>query len=206
MEIIRDIEQTSPEWFALRCGIPTASSFDKIITSTGKPSTQASGYMNDLLAEWFIGEKKSIYQSAAMTRGIELEPEARALWEFEFDQPVEEVTFCFKDENRLVGCSPDGLAGDFGLLEIKCPNPGTHVGYLKDGGLPLKYKQQVQGQLWVTGKKWCSFMSYCPGMDPFFVTVEPDKEYQKSLDTVINNFIKRMVIDRKHLFKRRKYG
>ena len=103
-----DIEQGSDEWFKARCGIPTASSFDKIITSTGKKSTQSEAYMNSLLAEFITQEKASVKQSDWMARGIELEPEARATYEFITDSKVEETGIVYKDDSRMVSCSSIG--------------------------------------------------------------------------------------------------
>jgi len=183
-----DCEQMSDEWFSLRCGIPTASSFDKIFTTTGKPSTQSEAYMNTLLAEWLTGEKQSIKQSECMTRGIELEDEARSAYEFVTDSDVETTGIVFKDEDKLVSCSPDGLLDTKGL-EIKCPAPGTHVGYLMQGGIPTTYIQQVQGSMWVTGLDEWDFVSYCPGIKPVIITVEKDENLHIAIDEIMNKFL-----------------
>lgn len=193
-----DCEQLSDEWFALRAGIPTASSFDKIFTTKGAKSTQSIAYMNTLLAEWLTGEKQSIKQSDWMARGIEMEPEARSAYEFITDMEVEEVGLIFKDEDRLVSISPDGLTGDKGL-EIKCPAPGTHVGYLLAQKLPTTYIQQVQGSMYVTGLEQWDFMSFHPDMPPVIITVDRDERLQTAIDEIMQDFIGEMTLKREKL-------
>ena len=193
-----DCEQLSPEWFELRAGIPTASSFDKIFTTTGKKSAQADAYMNTLLAEWLTGEKQSIKQSDWMARGIELEPEARSAYEFITDLEVETPGIVFKDEDKLVSCSPDGLTEGKGL-EIKCPAPGTHVGYLLGAKLPTTYVQQVQGSMWVTGLEAWDFVSYCPGMKPVILTVERNEKLIEAIDEIMRDFIVDLLDKRERL-------
>lgn len=197
--IIRDIEQGSDEWFALRAGIPTASEFAKIYTATGKASTSADTYMYNLLAEWLIGPQGETYTNEHMERGKELEDEARDNYVFLSDNDVEQITFAYKDERRLVGCSPDGLIGNDGLLEIKCPAPHTHVKYLLGEKLPTNYVSQVQGQLWVTGRKWCDFLSYHPNAEPLLVRVLPDEKWQKGFEAQIDKFIEKMLVRRAKL-------
>jgi len=196
--ITLDMEQGSDEWFQARIGIPTASSFDKIITSTGKASAQSEGYMNALLAEWLTGEKASIKQSDWMTRGIELEPEAREAYEFITDTEVNEIGIAYKNEDRLVSCSPDGLLTDRGL-EIKCPAPGTHVGYLLGGKIPTTYVQQVQGSMWVCDMDKWDFLSYHPDMKPMIITVERDDKFCGLLDSLMNKFIDTLLTKREIL-------
>ena len=171
-------EQRSPEWFAARLGVPSASQFGKIITPTGKRSTQADGYLNRLVAEILTGKSDQQEPNDAMLRGTELEPEARAYYEL-IGGTVEEVGFCLHDDG--FGCSPDGLVGDTGLLEIKCPLPHTHVEYLREGVLPGLYVPQVQGQLLVTGRVWCDFLSYHPDMRPLLIRVERDEKFIQAL-------------------------
>lgn len=164
-----ECEQYSDEWWAARVGIPTASNFDSILTPAKMaPSTKAEAYQCRLLAEWMTGKPVDTYQNDAMTRGLELEPAARESYQFITDAEVAEVGLCLEDTGRW-GCSPDGLVGDDGLLEIKCPTPGVHVGYLLSDQIPLNYKLQCLGQLLITGRDWLDFMSYHPDMDPLIV-------------------------------------
>jgi len=186
--LVLDVEQLSPAWFAARCGIPTASNFDKIVTTKGESSTQYKKYLYQLAGELVAGSKEETYQNAAMTRGIELEGEARELYELVTDNAVDEVGICYANEDKKFSCSPDGLVGEDGTLEIKCPLMATHVEYLLKGKLPTKYLQQVQGQLFVTNKKWCDFVSYYPGLRPLIVRVSRDEVFISKLETALTNF------------------
>ena len=201
--IILDCAQGSTEWHSGRLGVATASNFDRVITPTGKPSTQAEGYMNRLLAEWLTGKTSDIEQSEWMKRGIEMEAEARTYYAFLHDAEIRQVCIVYKDERRLVSCSPDGLHGDGGL-EIKCPAPHTHVGYLLSESLPNDYIPQVQGSMYVTGAPWWDFMSYHPDMEPVIVRVLRDDAFIKMLDGLLTKFLAEMQTRRDKLkrFKR----
>jgi len=184
--------QGSPEWLVERAGIPTSSSFDMIVTSQGQPSKQRQKYLYTLAAERITGAKLDHYQSMAMAKGIELEAEARAMYEFLTDSKVEQVGVCFPDERRLYGASPDGLIGQNGALELKCPMPHTHVAYLLKNTLPAAYYPQIQGQLLVSQRKWVDFMSYCPGLKPLLIRVKPDSNYLRILEEYLNAFCKEL--------------
>jgi hypothetical protein len=143
--ITLNVEQNSPEWFEARCGIPTASSFKEIFTSQGKPSASATNYMHKLLAEWLTGSKTEIKQTEWMERGSLMEDEARAWYEFQTGNAVMQVGLVYKDETKMIACSPDGLISYGNGLEIKCPAAHTHVKYLLANKLPSEYVPQVQG-------------------------------------------------------------
>lgn len=183
--IILNHEQRSPEWFAARAGLPTASNFDCIVTSKGEQSKQRTKYLYKLAGEAVAGITEEIYTNGAMLRGQELEDEARRLYQFTTD---EEVTTCGLCVDFNCGASPDALVGADGLLEIKCPNITTHVEYLLSGKLPTDYIQQVQGQLFITGRKWCDFMSYYPNIKPLIVRVLPDFEFHGKLKQELGQF------------------
>lgn len=193
MKII-NCEQGTPEWYAARCGIPTSSCFDKLLCIDGKASKQATKYLYQLAGETIIGVMPESYQNEAMLRGKIMEAEARELYCLITGEEVQEVGFCLADG---YGASPDGLVGDKGLLEIKCPNLATHVGYLIDNKLPADYFQQVQGQLFVTGREWCDFMSYYPGLKPLLIHVKRDEKFIKALRIELEVFcaeLKELVI------------
>jgi len=198
--IISEFEQGTDEWMAERTGIPSASNFSKIFTTAGKPSATATTYMNELVAEWVLGEKEQIKVNEWMTRGLELEAEARKAYSFVNEVDVLEVGFCFKDEDKLVGCSPDGLVGTNGILEIKCPKASTHIGYILGGKLPSTYFQQVHGQLWVTGRDDCDFISYYPGLPNFEIRVEREQKNMGMIDSHLAKFIDEM-LDRRERIK-----
>lgn len=168
-------EQGTPEWLASRLGCPSGSGFDKLITAAGKPSTQAEGYINQLIAEILTGETTYVHVNEAMQRGTELEPMARDFYELASGNTVNETGFCLHDTLQC-GVSPDGLI-EGGGLEIKCPQPGTHVAYRRAGILPTKYKQQVMGCMWITDRQWWDFMSYHESMPALIVRVERDDDY-----------------------------
>ena len=177
---ILNCEQGSPEWFAARVGIPTASCFDKIITTKGERSKQREDYLYQLAAELLSGEKAPSYQSPAMEHGIDTEAEARFTYELNNNVTVTQVGFCIH-EDMLAGCSPDGIVEKEHGLEIKCPLGKTHIKYMLDGKLPTEYFQQVQGSMYVTGFDRWDFMSYFPGIKPFIVVVKRDEEWIKRL-------------------------
>lgn len=185
---ILEFEQRTPEWYKARAGIPTASNFDKIITCDGKPSKQRTKYMYQLVGEKLGGISDESYQSFAMIQGVEKEAEARNLYEM-LQSDVKEVGFCLSDCGQF-GCSPDGLVGDEGGLEIKCPLLSTHIDYIinSNNEVPSEYFQQVQGSLYVTGRKWWDFLSYYPGIRPLIIREEPNDQFQKALDKELKLF------------------
>lgn len=186
---VHNCEQNTPEWFAVRLGVPSASNFDKIITLKGDPSKQSEKYLFKLAGEKVSGKQEDGYQNASMLRGIEIESEAKQMYELVKGVMVESVGFCTLDG---FGCSPDGLVGDEGLIEIKCPTIAVHVEYLLDGRLPSEYFQQVQGQLLVTGRKWTDFISYYPGLKPLIVRVYPDEKFHKALKAELGTFCSKL--------------
>lgn len=177
-------EQGTQEWLTSRLGCPSGSGFDKLITSTGKPSTQSEGYINQLIAELITGKPTEFKVTEAMERGTELESMAREFYELASGNEVQEVGFCMHDVLRC-GVSPDGLVGEDGGLEIKCPAPHNHVAYLREGKLPTKYKQQVMGCLWVTGRDWWDFVSYHESMPALIVRVHRDEDFINALATEV---------------------
>ena len=187
MKII-ECAQYSPEWWQARIGVPTASSFDKIVDSTGKPSKSRKNYLYQLAGELVAGKAEETYQNAAMLRGKELEAEARSFYELTNNVTVEQVGFCVTEGKTVYGCSPDSLVGEDGGLEIKCPLVHTHVGYLLDGSFPSAYFQQVQGNLLVTGRKWWDFISYYAALKPLVIRVLPDRKFQEILKAELENF------------------
>ena len=189
MKII-DCEQNSKEWHTARCGIPTASNFDKIITTKGEPSKQRIKYLYQLAGEAITGIAEETYQNGAMQRGIEMEDEARQLYTLITGNEVKQVGFCLTDEGY--GASPDGIIGDDECLEIKCPTVAVHVGYLLGNALPTDYFQQVQGQLLVTNRKWANFMSYYPGLKPLIIRVERDDKFLKILKVELELFVREL--------------
>ena len=187
MKILTD-PQGSVGWSVARIGVPTASNFSKIITSKGEPSKQATKYMHKLAGEIITGYREELFQSDAMLRGIEMESEARNLYSMTNDVEVEEVGLCLGEGLFPFGASSDGFVGTDGMVEIKCPNMATHVGYLLAKKLPTDYFQQVQGQMWVCNRKWNDFVSYYPALKPLIVRVNRDEEFITKLSKVMLDF------------------
>lgn len=187
--LVSNVEQGSEAWLIERAGRPTASNFKKIITSTGKPSTSLSTYAFELAGERLLGGPGINYTNEYMQRGNELEPEARELYEFISGNKVEQVGMCYRDEEKLYSCSPDGLVSDDGGVEIKCPKLSTHVKYLHDNKCPADYVPQVQGTLFITGRDWWDFMSYYPDVKPLIVRVYPDLEFHEKLEEGLNKLL-----------------
>jgi putative phage-type endonuclease len=190
MQIIKDIEQGSQEWLQLRLGIATASNFKKIITSTGVESKSLKDYAFELASDSLLTEPEASFQSEAMIRGNELEEEARSYYSFVNDVKIDQVTFIKKDE---IGYSPDGLIGENGVIEIKCPLKKNHLKYLIDNKLPSEYKPQVQGGLHISEREYCDFISYHPlfkdDKKMFVVRVYRDEEYIKKLSDLLTKTI-----------------
>lgn len=186
MKIIQ-VKQGTPEWNALRAGKPTASEFDRLVTTKGEPSKQREKYLYQLAGERVAGKKEETYQNGAMLRGKEMEAEARDCIRMITDYDVQEVGFCLAD-NGLYGASPDGLIGDDGGLELKCPMMATQVSYLLSKNPEREYYQQIQGNMLVTGRKWWMFVSYFPGLRPLIVKVGRDEPFLKALEAELEKF------------------
>ena len=186
--IALDHEQGSDEWFASRLGRPSASMFNKLITSAGKPSASADGYINELIAERLNGIRVPIYVNEHMERGTRLEPEARDHYEFITEQKVTEYGFIL-DASEEFGCSPDGLVADGGL-ELKCPADSTMIGYHRNNKtFVTKYKQQVMGCMMITGAKWWDLMAYSETLPHLLIRVERDEEYIEKLAAEIDKAV-----------------
>jgi len=185
------VSQGSEEWFELRRGIVTASEFTNIITPTWKPRTgeTRNTYLHRKLTEKAIGLTADEAHSVAIEHGQLLEPDARAWFEMQHDCDVQKVGFCTTDDGRI-GCSPDGLIGEDGGIEIKCPQPHTHSKYLLAGEVPPQYLPQVHGSMLVTGRAYWYFLSYSRFFDPLLIRVERDEQIQQTLATELDQFLK----------------
>ena len=183
-------EQGTQEWMDARCGVATASRFGEICTpAKGEFAAGARTYAAELIAERLMGGPdpwKTDYQSRDMQRGSFSEDEARRYYELERNCDVQRVGFCLHDGGQW-GCSPDGLIGDDGGLELKCPAPKTHITWLVDGAVPREHLPQVHGGLIVTGREWWDFMSYCPGLPPLLLRVQRD-EYTAKVEAALAKF------------------
>ena len=188
------MEQRSTEWFTARLGKVTASRVADVIakTKTGY-STSRENYMAQLVCERMTGTQGESYNNAAMQWGTDQEPLARAAYEAAKDVLVDETGFVIHPTISNAGASPDGLVGDDGLIEIKCPNTATHIDTLLSDKVPSKYNTQMQWQMVCTGRKWCDFVSFDPrmpeGLQLFIQRVDFDVEYVKMLEAEITGFL-----------------
>jgi hypothetical protein len=191
--IVYDFEQGSPEWCRARCGVVTASHFSDILSDKTLKPLKADAYLNRLAAETVLGTPldESI-RSGFVERGIDMEAEAVRFYEFSRGVDTDPVGFCLRDDKR-VGCSPDRLIGTDGGLEIKVPAAHTHVSYMLDNDeLVAAYRGQVQGALWLTGRKWWDIVSYHPDLPSVIVRVEPDAQYAGAIGPAIDAFLARL--------------
>ena len=159
--MIEMMEQGTEEWFTIRIGKVTASRVADVIakTKTGYSATR-DNYMAQLVCERLTGQKGESFTNAAMQHGTDTEPLARAAYEALQDVLVDEVGFVPHPSIIMAGASPDGLVGEDGLLEIKCPNTATHIETLLSQSVPGKYNTQMQFQMACTGRQWCDFVSF----------------------------------------------
>jgi putative phage-type endonuclease len=159
--MIEMMDQGSEEWFTIRIGKVTASRVADVIakTKTGY-SASRDNYMAQLVCERLTGQKGESFTNAAIQHGIDTEAYARAAYEALHDVLVDEVGFVPHPTIEMAGASPDGLVGDDGLLEIKCPNTATHIETLLSQSVPGKYNTQMQFQMACTGRQWCDFVSF----------------------------------------------
>ena len=190
------IEQGSQEWLELRLGKITASRLSDVLAK-GKGNAESitrTKYRNELIKERLTGKKIAGYSSPSMERGSLLEPLARAFYEVKNNLMVGQISFVQHPIIKNAGASPDGLVGEDGLLEIKCPDPANHIAYILDGGnsLSTKYNNQVQFQLCCTGRSWCDLASYDPDIDEdlqmFIVRIYRDDEYIKMMESEVIKF------------------
>jgi hypothetical protein len=204
MAILHNCAQRSDRWTLLRLGIPTSSGFKMIWTPPQKPtptgrapkhplgreSTSWETYAHELLYERITGEKEpEEYRGRWMLQGEEREPDAVQWYELANDVDTTEIGFITTDDWKI-GCSPDRLAGDDGLVEFKSPKGGTHVGYSLQGKLDQDYWVQLQGQLYVSERKWVDIVSYHPKLVNLKVCirVERDEDYIGALASGLRGF------------------
>jgi len=191
------MEQRSPEWFAARLGKVTASKVADVIakTQTGY-STSRANYMAQLVCERMTGMQAESFNNAAMQWGTDQEPLARAAYEAAQDVLVDETGFVIHPTIAEAGASPDGLVGNDGLIEIKCPNTSTHIDTLLSEKVPAKYLTQMMWQMACTGRKWCDFVSYDPrmpkGLHIFIKRIDYHDSIVKSLESEVKKFLTEM--------------
>ena len=188
LEVFSDIEQGTPEWFAARCGIVTASIVGQLVTAkTFKPAENETARMltNLLVAERITGRVVEGFTSAAMERGKFDEPFAREAYS-ENHAPVTEVGFMVREfDGYRIGYSPDGLVGDNGLIEIKSREPKIHIATILADAVPAENIAQCQAGLLVSGREWIDYVSFCGGMPLWTKRVYPDIRWHLAIKEAV---------------------
>lgn len=183
MHVFADLEQGSPEWFAARAGIPTASKFATVMAK-GEGKTR-SEYMRKLAGEILTGEPSEQFSNVHTDRGNEMEDEARETYAFINEAEIQRVGFI---RNGDKGASPDSLVGATGGLEIKTALPHIQIDRLERDRLPPEHKAQVYGNIWLAEREWWDFVSYWPRLPVLTVRVYRDENYIKTLADEIDRF------------------
>lgn len=194
MITMEEIDQRSQEWYEIRLGKVTASRIEDVIakTKTGYSASREK-YMAQLVVERMTGKKSDSYTNAAMQWGIDQEPFARAAYEARNEVFVEEVGFVPHPMIEMAGASPDGLVGDDGMVEIKCPETQTMIDTLLTEKVPSKYFAQMQFQMACADRSWCDYVVFDPrmpaGAQLFVKRVPRDDDYIKQIESEITIFL-----------------
>lgn len=189
--------QGNQEWRAARLGKVTASRVADVVakTKSGYGAGRAN-YMGELIVERLTGAPTDSYVNAAMQWGTNTEPQARAAYEVKKGEFVDLSGFVPHPTIANSGASPDGLIGEDGLIEIKCPNTSTHIETLLGGNIPAKYMIQMQWQMACTGRKWCDFVSFDPRMPEemrlFVRRLERNDEWIVELEKEVSKFLEEL--------------
>jgi putative phage-type endonuclease len=185
------MEQRSDEWFAARLGRVTASRINDVMA--GKTTAARQNYITQLVVERLTKKQGESFTNAAMQWGTETEPLARAAYEAHTSVLVDEVGIIYHPTIEMAGASPDGLIGEDGMLEIKCPNTTTHIETLLSESHDKKYFNQMQWQMACTGRQWCDFVSFDPRMPDdlqlFVSRVNRDDEHIAKLEQAVQEFL-----------------
>ena len=190
MIIETGFDQGTDEWKAARCGNPGATGISNIITSTGQPSKSREKYLYQMAEEKITGIKPDSFQSYAMARGHELEPEARDVFSFSTGFEVEQCAMIYPDETKSWHVSPDGIMQDRGEgLEIKCPGLMVHDKYLQGNVCPTEYRLQIQGSLAAADYETWWFVSYFPGVKPLIIPVKRDEKLISIILSEMDQFL-----------------
>lgn len=182
-----DCEQGTPEWFAARAGIPTASEFSTVMAKGrgGGDSVTRRKYMLQLAGEVLTGTVQESYTNPHMERGKAMEDDARKAYALISGNEPKRVGFLRRGD---AGASPDSLIEADGTLEIKTALPHIQIERLLANRLPPEHVAQVQGQLWISMRAWCDFVSYWPGLPILIVRVQRDEAYIASLSLAVREF------------------
>jgi hypothetical protein len=192
LTILPELEQGSPEWLDARRGIITASVVGRLITpATIKPAdnVHTRALTAELAAERITGWTDDAYVSDDMERGHDVEPVAVGAYEKHYGVTVARVGFMVNDDLGFrIGYSPDGLVGDDGLIEVKSRRPKKHLQTILADEVPAENVAQCQAALFVSGRAWCDYVSYCGGMHLYPIRVFPDERWFKAIAAAATDF------------------
>lgn len=197
--ILVNCTQGTPEWFAARAGVITASKFSDAISTlrSGDPSQASKDYAYKVAIERIYGETtEDTFVTWEMRRGTELEPLARIAYEAKTGNLAEESGIVLT-EDRAFGYSTDGFVDEDGLIEIKCPNSARKLVEMWETGDISEYEHQIQGGMWITGRKWCDFIMYAPQLESvgkhlFIKRVERDEDFIEEMEEKLVAFSRRV--------------
>lgn len=190
-----NIEQRTEEWYAARCGSLGASALGDMMAKTkdGKPAASRANLRAKLVIERLTGVQEDSFKSAAMQHGIDMEDAARMAYEARTGVFVTQTGLHTHPEIKGTHASPDGLVGDEGLIEIKCPNSATHIDTLKSKKVPTKYLYQMQWQMRCTDRLWCDFVSFDDrlpeNLQMFLVRIHRDDKQIAILEDEVRKFL-----------------
>ena len=186
LDIFND-EQGSEAWLSRRAGIPTASMFGTIMAKgvKGGESKTRRTYLLKTAGEILTGKPSESFTNVHMDRGHVMEPDARNLYAMVADVEPELVGFLRRGR---AGGSPDSLVGADGLLEIKTRLPHLQLEVLLADEVPSEHRAQIQGCMWISGRQWCDFVSYWPGLPLFIKRAERDEEYINRIASAVAEF------------------
>jgi len=189
------IEQGSEAWKLLKVGKVSASRMaDLLAKTTSGASASRAKYMAQLLCERMTGQPTEFFTTAAMQRGTEIEPIARAAYEAENLTSVEQIAWVEHPTIPMAGCSPDGFVGEHGLIEIKCKEIHNHLDSILNDRIDPDHQAQMMWQMCVTGRQWCDYVCFddrAPeGLQLFVKRLHRDEEKIKQMEDEVRTFLK----------------
>ena len=194
MQIIDSVEQGSPEWKALRLGIVTCSEIECLMVNgkgEGGFGEGALSYMNQLIGERITGQEAGSWGGNWYSdNGHTCEPIAIDLYCARTEADPAVISHPAIIMNHGCGYSPDGVVGDDGLLEVKTKIPKKLVDVILSGAVPKEHVAQIQGGLWVSGREWCDFIAYWPGMPLVPIRMQRDESYIAKMAVRVAQFYK----------------
>ena len=189
------MEQGTQEWFEARLGRVTGSRIKDVraTVKSGGESASRRNYRAQLVVERLTGTREETFTNDAMRWGTEVEPIARAAYEIATGNDVEQVGIINHPTIPMTAASPDGLVGEDGMLEIKCPTTATHIAWLLSGKVPAEHRDQMLWQMDCSGREWCDFVSYDPrmpeGVQLFLIRFEKDEQELVKIRAEVEKFL-----------------